>query len=266
MGYRQNDNLRRVILMGRKPGAVLALKFLMRCKVQVALVIAPASEDGAGLLGHVARKLKIPVVSEDAEVYRLIRGKNPCVADIDVVVSYLYPKKILSPLYGLARRGCINFHPAPLPDYKGRAGYNTAILDGKTEFGVSAHFIESDEFDSGPIIRVRRFAFDPDTATAFFLEREAQNHLFTLFKQVIRMFLSGRPIKTTQNIGGLYLTSRQLEEMKVVNLESDSPEAVHRKARAFFFPPYRGAIMRIAGKEFTIVDDYILQLIHESIR
>ena len=42
----------------------------------------------------------------------------------------------------LGRIGCLNFHPAPLPDLRGVGGYNVAILEGMREWGVSCHFVD----------------------------------------------------------------------------------------------------------------------------
>ena len=49
--------------------------------------------------------------------------------EFDLGVSILYWRKLESTFLDAPRLGIINFHPAPLPDYKGTAGYNMAILD-----------------------------------------------------------------------------------------------------------------------------------------
>ncbi len=52
--------------------------------------------------------------------------------------------------------GCLNFHPAPLPDFRGLGGYNVAILEGLPEWGVSSHFVD-EHFDTGDLVDVERF-------------------------------------------------------------------------------------------------------------
>ena len=63
-------------------------------------------------------------------------------ADVDLVVSFLFWNRIREPLISLGRIGCLNFHPAPLPDFRGVGGYNVAILEGLREWGVSCHFVD----------------------------------------------------------------------------------------------------------------------------
>ncbi len=251
----------KIIFLGRKPNASKALDFLIKKGNLVKAVVAP----GDDLLANTAKKFQTPVLEEE-QLYSLIGTKDLLVTDVDLVLSYLYPKKILPPLFSLGKLGCVNFHPAPLPDYKGRAGYNVAILEGRKDFGVSAHFIDSEQFDSGPIIEVLNFPIDHQSETAFSLEEKSQEKLLQLFKSVINKFLSGQPIPTKKNEGGFYLTSKQLEDLKIVNLDIDSAEVVERKIRAFFFPPYHGAKARIDGKDFTLISEEILKFLAEKLK
>jgi methionyl-tRNA formyltransferase len=180
-------------------------------------------------------------------------------------VSYLFWERMRESLIKVGTLGCVNFHPAPLPDYKSRAGYNTAILDGKSEFGVSAHFVDSEQFDAGPIIKVLRFPIDPQRETVLSLEPKAQHKLYELYEQVMMMFASGEPISTTPNEGGLYLTAKELEALKEV-VSTDSPEVVSRKIRAFFYPPYQGAYVVRDGVKYTLLDDAMLRAIVEHLK
>ena len=63
--------------------------------------------------------------------------------DVDLVISFLFWKRIREPLLSLGRIGCLNFHPAPLPDMRGVGGYNVAVLEGMSEWGVSCHFVDA---------------------------------------------------------------------------------------------------------------------------
>ena len=259
--------IKKAILLGRKAGSAQALRWMLNNKITVPFVVADPKEDRGTHLSSIAKNLGIPVYSDDALVYKMIEEQNPVLTNTDLVISYLYHKKIKEPLYKLGKRGCINFHPAPLPDYKSRAGYNTAILDQKKEFGVSAHFIDSENFDSGPIIQVLRFPIDHEAELVLSLERKTQEKLFELFVQTMKLFLSNEKIETTKNSGGLYLTAKELENLKVVDPTKDSSAEIDRKIRAFFFPPHHGAKIILAGKEYTLVNkevlEYIAKLIHQ---
>lgn len=256
--------IKNCILLGRKPEASKALEYLLKQKINIRFVVAEENDKYKIKLSETAKKHNIPVIFNDSEIYELIKQKDPLVKDIDLVISYLYWRKIKSPLINLGSKGCINFHPAPLPDYKGRAGYNTAILDDKDWFGVSAHFIEKEEFDTGPIIKVLKFPID-ENETAFSLEKKSQKEMIKLFRKTIALFQSDKKIKTTKNIGGIYLNGKQLEELKIVNL-NDSAENIKKKIKAFFFPPYTGAKIIIDGEDFTLIDNELLKFIDQKIK
>lgn len=257
-------NLKNIIFMGKKATAVKALEYLLERGLNVKLVVAMPDEGFENNLANAALRHGIPLCTDPKEIYSLIEKRDEKVQDIDMVISYLFWKRMKNSLIKLPKHGCVNFHPAPLPDYKGRAGYNTAILDKRTSFGISAHFVDSEEFDAGPIIKVTSFDMDHEKETALSLEEKSQNKLLELFREVVDLFISDNDIPTLPNSGGLYLTGLQLEEMKIVDLTKDSAEEIDRKVRAFFFPPYSGAKLIVAGKEFTLINQEILNQINEN--
>lgn len=263
----KDSKIKRVIFLARKPTAYAAVEYLLGNGIEVPLIVAPEEEQyDYNRLKDLAAKYTIPLYFDPKPVYDLIARNDPLVRDIDLVISYLFWKRIKRPLISLGKYGCINFHPAPLPDYKSRAGYNNAILEGKKEFGVSAHFIDSEAFDAGPIIEVFRFPFDPETETAFSLSHVSQQKLLDLFKKTLDRFIRGEPIPREKNEGGLYMTKESMEDLKKVDLIGDTQEEIHRKIRAFFFPPYNGAKVNIKGEEFTLVDKQVLGYLYTLLK
>ena len=134
--------------MGKhKRSAARALDFLVAQGMEVAAVIAP-EPDGRSAeeqrLDLVAQRHGLALVGED-ELYE----RPP--ENLDLVLSFLFWRLIREPLISLGRLGCLNFHPAPLPDYRGLGGYNVAILDGLSEWGVSCHFVD-EGFDTGDLL------------------------------------------------------------------------------------------------------------------
>jgi methionyl-tRNA formyltransferase len=53
----------------------------------------------------------------------------------------------------------INFHPG-LPQYRGRGSVNFALYNKEKYFGCTAHIIDSEKIDSGPIINVKKFCIN----------------------------------------------------------------------------------------------------------
>jgi methionyl-tRNA formyltransferase len=172
---------------------------------------------------------------------------------VDLVVSFLFWKRIREPLLSLGRIGCLNFHPAPLPDLRGVGGYNVAVLEGMTEWGVSCHFVDSG-FDTGDIVEVERFPIDADTATAYSVDLDSQEHLYGLFQRVMRRALAGEELPRTPQGEGRYVDREEFESLRRVRPGDD----LDRKLRAFWYPPHPGAVVEVDGRELTLVDAALL--------
>jgi methionyl-tRNA formyltransferase len=174
--------------------------------------------------------------------------------DIDVVISFLFWERIREPLISLGRVGCLNFHPAPLPDFRGVGGYNVAILEGLTEWGVSCHFVDA-ELDTGDVVDVERFAIDPDRETAWSLDLRSQERLLGMFERVLGRVLAGEQLPRAPQGDGRYVSRAELEELRRVRPGDD----LARKLRAFWYPPYPGATVEVDGRTLTLVDEAVLE-------
>jgi methionyl-tRNA formyltransferase len=182
--------------------------------------------------------------------------------DVDLVLSFLFWKRIRRPLIELPRVGCLNFHPAPLPDMRGLGGYNVAILEGFAEWGVSAHFVDED-FDTGDLVAVDRFPIDPERETALSLDITSQEALLVLFRRVVGAALDGEELPRRPQAGrSRYVTREEFESLRRVRPSDD----LGRKLRAFWYPPWPGAVLEVDGRELTLVDERLLEEIAERYR
>lgn len=240
-----------VLFMGRKPVAARALEHLLTMKnVKVVgvltddhLAVSPTSE--------VAIRNDLPVYGF-ADAMAALKGGR---LRFELGVSMLYWKKLKNEFLTVPSRGVINFHPAPLPEYKGTAGYNLAILEGRGTWAVSAHYMD-EEIDTGGIIKIIEFDIDHNTETAQSLEKKSQPVLLSLFKDVIDAAVrSEKVLPASPNIGGRYVSRAEMEAMKEIKAGDD----IARKIRAFWFPPYDGAYQVIDNQKYTLVDRVILE-------
>jgi methionyl-tRNA formyltransferase len=236
--------------MGKsKRSAVRAIEWLVGRGVEVPAVVAPEPDPAlhdAQRLDLAARRHRLPLASEE-ELY----AQPP--QEVDLVVSFLFWNLIREPLLSLGRIGCLNFHPAPLPDYRGVGGYNVAILEGLASWGVSCHFVDQG-FDTGDLVEVERFEIDPDAATAYSLDVRTQEHLVGLFERVMDRALAGEPLPRTPQGDGRYVTRAEFEALRVVRPGDD----LERKLRAFWYPPWPGAVLEVDGRRLTLVDERLL--------
>ena len=77
---------------------------------------------------------------------------TPSDSSFDLGVSYCYPRKISKSLLSIPKKGFVNYHPAPLPKYKGPTELDDAIKNKETDWGVTVHHM-NEEYDSGEIIK-----------------------------------------------------------------------------------------------------------------
>jgi methionyl-tRNA formyltransferase len=240
-----------------KRSAARALDWLVSEGADVAAVVA-SEPDG---LTHEEQRVDLVAMRHGL---RLVSDEELYAAppeDVDVVISFLFWKLIREPLVSLGRIGCLNFHPAPLPDLRGLGGYNVAILEGMREWGVSCHFVD-ESFDTGDLVEVERFPLDPDSATAFSLDLESQERLFGLFQRVIGKAMAGEELPRTPQGPGRYVDAEEFERLRRVRAGDD----LERKLRAFWYPPHPGAVAEVNGRELTLVDERLLAEVAEIYR
>lgn len=246
-------------LSKHKRSAARGLELLIErgCEV-LAVVAAPARGDEhlSQRTDVVAERYGVPLVGEE-DAYALTD-------EADLAVSFLYPRLIREPLISGPRIGCLNFHPAPLPDMRGVGGYNVAVLEGFTEWGVSAHFVD-ESFDTGDLVDVRRFPIDPAAETAWSLDLRSQEVLLSVFEGVVETLLAGGELRREPQGPGRYVSRQDLEAMRRVPADADAEE-IDRRIRAFWYPPWPGATIERDGRAYTLVDEGRLAEVAAALR
>jgi methionyl-tRNA formyltransferase len=232
-----------------KRSAARALDWLVGEGAEVVAVVAGEPDDfthDEQRVDIVAERHGLPLAS-----YEELGTAPP--EDVDVVISFLFWKRIREPILSLGQIGCLNFHPAPLPDIRGLGGYNVAVLEAMSEWGVSCHFVDA-EFDTGDLVEVERFPIDPSTATALSVDIDSQEHMLGLFERVMRRVLAGEQLPREPQGQGRYVSGEEFESLRRLRPGDDA----ERKLRAFWYPPYPGAVIEVDGRELTLVDEKLL--------
>lgn len=220
----------RVIYLGKdKPNVIKGLQYLIKNKFEIVAVNKLNNKEFI----EISQKNHIPLMSDDLLYKKEFSG-------IDLIISYLYPKKISQPLLNLPKIGCINFHPAPLPDFRGVCGYSFGIFEEVKKWGVSAHFVDKN-FDTGDIIEIMKFPIKPNTETAFSLEKKSQVILFELFKKIINLIRKGKKLTRNPQKNGRYFFKKDFEKIRKINF-NDSYKIIDKKIRACWFPPIQGPL------------------------
>ena len=158
----------RVVFFGTPEFAVPSLEALLGEGFDVvAAVTQPDKPQGRSRSTAVPPPVKTAAAAEDVPLLQPERPSDPAFVerlralapDVGVVVAYGH---ILKPdLLALPRLGMINLHPSLLPELRGAAPVEWAILNGLKQTGVT--IMRMDEgLDSGPILLQLPHDIDPE--------------------------------------------------------------------------------------------------------
>ncbi|MFC6225321.1 methionyl-tRNA formyltransferase [Hymenobacter artigasi] len=157
----------RLVFMGTPDFAVPTLESLLAWPggQVVAVVTAPDRPAGRG------RQLQASAVKQAAEAHGLpvlqpTNLKSPdfqaelksYAADLQVVVAF---RMLPEAVWNMPRLGSINIHGSLLPQYRGAAPINWALMHGDTETGVTSFFLRH-EIDTGDLIFQDKMAIAPE--------------------------------------------------------------------------------------------------------
>lgn len=138
------------------------------------------------------------------------------------------------------------------------AGFNIAIYENLSYWGVTAHFV-SETFDTGDIIKEIKFDINPKEETAYSLEQKSLSLMYDLFVDVINIAYDNDTLPRYPQVGkGRYISKQEFEHLRKIQT-SDTLEEIERKIRAFWYPPHEGASIEIKGKEYTVINQNVLK-------
>lgn len=147
----------RIVYMGTPEFAVESLKRLVEGGYQVVGVITmpdkPMGRHGSVLQ---ASPVKQYAVSQGLKVLQPEKLKNEefleelraLKADLQIVVAFRMLPEVV---WNMPRLGTFNLHASLLPQYRGAAPINWAVINGETETGITTFFLKH-EIDTGEII------------------------------------------------------------------------------------------------------------------
>lgn len=158
----------RIIFMGTPEFAVESLKRLVEGGYNVVAVVTqpdkPVGRHQDTLQPSQVKQYAVehglpvlqPVKMKDPEFVEQLRSYH---ADLQVVVAFRMLPEVV---WAMPKYGTFNVHAALLPQYRGAAPINWAVINGEKETGVTTFFLDHD-IDTGRIIMQKRFPI-PETA------------------------------------------------------------------------------------------------------
>lgn len=154
-----NSKQLRIVFMGTPEFAATSLRKLVEEGYNiVAVVTTPDKPAGRGQKLHksdvkvMAEELGLPILQpeklRDEEFLANLRALEP---DLGVVIAFRMLPEVV---WAMPKLGTFNLHASLLPEYRGAAPINWAIINGDTRTGVTT-FLLNHEIDKGAIIEQR---------------------------------------------------------------------------------------------------------------
>ncbi len=174
----------RIIFMGTPEFAVESLRALHEGGYNVvAVVTMPDKPAGRGHklqfspVKQYALEAGLPILQpEKLKDEAFLAELRALRADLQIVVAFRMLPEVV---WAMPPRGTFNLHSSLLPQYRGAAPINWAVINGETETGVSTFFLQH-EIDTGNIILQAKTPIAP-TETA----GEVHDRLMTMGAQLV---------------------------------------------------------------------------------
>ena len=250
----------RVVFMGTPDIAATCLKKLLSDGFDVVGVFTqPDRPKGRGMkmvyspVKEVALAAGLPVYQPENfrtdEPVEQLKALQP---DIVAVVAYgrILPQRVLD----IPAKGCVNIHASLLPQYRGSAPYQWAVLDGLKETGVSAQHMVL-QMDAGDVIDVAKTPIGENETAGELLDRLAVLGADLLSRTLTR-FENGSVEAARQNEEEVTFAPMLDKNMCPIDW-TKTAQQVHNHVRGLH--PWPVATAELAGTKFKIHQTIVLE-------
>ena len=250
----------RVVFMGTPDIAATCLKKLLSDGFDVVGVFTkPDRPKGRGMkmvyspVKEVALAAGLPVYQPENfrtdEPVEQLKALQP---DIVAVVAYgrILPQRVLD----IPAKGCVNIHASLLPQYRGSAPYQWAVLDGLKETGVSAQHMVL-QMDAGDVIDVAKTPIGENETAGELLDRLAVLGADLLSRTLTR-FENGSVEAARQNEEEVTFAPMLDKNMCPIDW-TKTAQQVHNHVRGLH--PWPVATAELAGTKFKIHQTVVLE-------
>jgi len=240
-----------IVFMGTPDFAVPSMAYLLKAGINISLLVCqPDRKKGRG------QKLQFPPTKQFAldhqiEVFQPDSVRTPAVIEklrekrpqFCVVIAYgkILPKEILD----LPQKACVNVHGSLLPQWRGAAPIQFALLNGDQQTGVCTMLMD-EGMDSGDLLLTRSTSIDPNECVDSLTER----------LKVMGAELIVETIKTFDQIQPVQQDHEQATYARLLKKEDrwirwdEDATAVYNRYRAL--SPTPGVLTEFRGKRLLL--------------
>jgi methionyl-tRNA formyltransferase len=240
---------KRAVVFAYHNVGVRCLKVLLAGGVDVALVVTHQDSAGENIWFESVQSLceieGIPFITPDdpksPELLEQVKAAQP-----DLMFSFYYRNMLPQAILDVAPS--YNMHGSLLPEYRGRAPTNWAVLHGATEAGASLHEMTVKP-DAGAIVAQQAVPILPDD-TAFEVFGKVTVAAELALHAVLPQLLAGTAPRTPNDLTkGGYFGGRKPEDGRID--WSQPAQQVYNLHRAVA-PPYPGAFTDVGQRRYVI--------------
>lgn len=169
----------RILFMGTPDFAVPSLEALVGAGHQICGVFTQPDKPKNRGMKLQATPVKECAMAHDIPVYQPVKLRDGTALaliqelDPELIVVAAYGRILPDDILAAPPKGCINVHSSLLPNYRGAAPINWAVLNGDKETGVTIMHMAHD-LDAGDIISQASTPIDPDETVVTLHDRLAQ--------------------------------------------------------------------------------------------
>ncbi|SER00614.1 methionyl-tRNA formyltransferase [Hyunsoonleella jejuensis] len=243
----------RIVFMGTPDFAVATLKALVETDYNIVGVItAPDRPAGRGrklnesavkkYATEVGLNILQPTNLKGNDFIDALRALN---ANLQIVVAFRMLPKVV---WQMPEYGTFNLHASLLPNYRGAAPINWAIINGETKTGVSTFFID-EKIDTGAMIFQEEIEIEPHE-NAGSLHDKLMNLGSSLVLKTVTAIKKGAVATTQQNENSNIKTAYKLNKENCKIYWNDSIHDIYNKIRGL--SPYPAAWCELINGDDTL--------------
>jgi methionyl-tRNA formyltransferase len=243
----------RIIFMGTPEFAVPSLEILVEHKYNiVAVITAPDKPQGRGQklsyspVKECAIKHNIPVLQPpNLKAPEFLEKLISFNSNLQIVVAFRMLPEVV---WSMPSIGTFNLHASLLPQYRGAAPINWAIINGEKETGATTFFLKH-EIDTGSIIFQVKEPIGPDDDAGAVYERLMKKGAELVLKTVRAIEQNNYPSIPQSEANEIKHAPKIFKETCEIKWDKNSDQ-VKNFVRGL--SPYPAAWTKIAGKVFKV--------------
>jgi len=249
----------RIVFMGTPEFALTILKEIVASKHELVGVVTVADKPAGR--GQQLRESAVKTYAKSLDILTLqpeklkeeqfIRELTALKADVFVVVAFRMLPKIV---WTIPPMGTFNLHASLLPEYRGAAPINWAIINGEKETGVSTFFI-NEEIDAGAIIDQEKITIEENMDAGALhdalMQLGAQLTIKTLDQLALGTFKTSVQVLETTTATKEKLAPKIFKEDTKIDWGKSAQE-VHNKIRGLSPYPAAWCILRNIEKDIQL--------------